>query len=93
MSARGIIYKELGAELITHEELPIGLVITFQDLIDRQAKWIQDLLLFVQFAPDQRTYGALDTTIDDTLTAHNSEGSLLLVSDGSVKHIHNMSFG
>ena len=32
------------------------------------------------------------TTIDDVLKAHNKDGYLIAVSDGSVKHMHQMSF-
>ena len=63
ISAGGKIYSELGAELIIQDELPIGPIITFQDLINNQVKWIRDLLVFVQFAPDPRTYGAMATII------------------------------
>ena len=33
------------------------------------------------------------TTIDGVLKAHNKDGYLIAVSDGSVKHVHQMSFG
>ena len=33
------------------------------------------------------------TTIDDVFKAHNKDGYLIAVSDGSVKHMHQMSFG
>ena len=33
------------------------------------------------------------TTIDDVLTAHDKDVYLIAVSDGSVKHMHQMSFG
>ena len=33
------------------------------------------------------------TTIDDVLKAHDKDGYLIVVSDGSVKHTHQMSFG
>ena len=34
----------------------------------------------------------MDATIDDVLTAHEKEGYLVAVSDGSVKHMYHMSF-
>ena len=33
------------------------------------------------------------TAIDDMLKAHNEDGYLIVVSDGSVKHMHQMIFG
>ena len=33
------------------------------------------------------------TTINGVLKAHNKDGYLIAVSDGSVKHMHQMSFG
>ena len=33
------------------------------------------------------------TTIDDVLKQHDKEGYLIVVSEGSVKHMHQMSFG
>ena len=33
------------------------------------------------------------TIIDDLLKAHNKDGYLIVVSDGSVKHMHQMNFG
>ena len=33
------------------------------------------------------------TTIEDMLKANNEDGYLITVSDGSVKHMHQMSFG
>ena len=35
----------------------------------------------------------MDTTIDDVLTVHDKDGYLVAVSGGSVKHMHQMSFG
>ena len=35
----------------------------------------------------------MDTIFDDILAAHNREGYLVAVSDGSVKNMHQMSFG
>ena len=58
-----------------------------------QAIWIRDLVKFVQFTPDQTKYGKMDTTIDDVLTAHDKDRYLVAVLDGSVKHLHQMSFG
>ena len=40
-----------------------------------------------------KKYNEMDTTIDDVLTTHSKEGYLMAVSDGSVKHMHQMSFG
>ena len=33
------------------------------------------------------------TTIDDVLKAHNENGYLIVISNGSVKHMHQMIFG
>ena len=38
-------------------------------------------------------YNQMATTIDDVLKAHNKDGYLIVISDGSVKHMHQMSFG
>ena len=38
-------------------------------------------------------YNQMATTIEDVLKAHNADGYLIAVSDGSVKHMHRMSFG
>ena len=35
----------------------------------------------------------MDTTIGDVLKANNEDGYLIAVSDGSVKDMHQMSFG
>ena len=35
----------------------------------------------------------METTIDDVLKAHYKDEYLLAVSDGSVRHTHQMSFG
>ena len=35
----------------------------------------------------------MDITIDDVLRAHDKDGHLVAVSDGSVRHTHQMSFG
>ena len=35
----------------------------------------------------------MDTTIHDVLKAHDKDGHLVAVLDGSVKHMHQMSFG
>ena len=38
-------------------------------------------------------YNQMATTIDDVLKVHNIDRYLIAVSDGSVKHMHQMSFG
>ena len=53
---------------------------------------IRDLVKFVQFAPDKQTYNQIDTTIEDVLKANDKDGYLIAVSDGSVRHMHQMSF-
>ena len=65
---------------------------SFEQLLTEQPVWISDLIKFVTFAPDQREYDKMTTTIDDVLRAHNKDGYLIAVSDGSVKHTHQMSF-
>ena len=35
----------------------------------------------------------MEATIKDVLKAHDEDGYLIVVSDGSVKHMHQMSFG
>ena len=58
-----------------------------------QPTWIRDLVKFVQFAPDKQKYNKMEATIEDVLKAHDEDGYLIAVLDGSVKHIHQMSFG
>ena len=38
-------------------------------------------------------YNQMATTVKDVLKARNADGYLIAVSDGSVKHMHQMSFG
>ena len=52
-SAREIVYRELGAELKIKNELILGPVESFKQLLAEQPTWIQDLIKFVQFAPDK----------------------------------------
>ena len=54
--ARGKVYKELGAELKVTEEVTIGPVESFQQLLAEQPRWIRDLVQFVQFSPDKGKY-------------------------------------
>ena len=42
---------------------------------------------------DKHTYNQMETTIEDVLKANDKDGYLIAVSDGSVKHMHQMSFG
>ena len=91
-TARGTVYRELGAELKIDDELPVGLAESFEQLIAEQPAWIRDLVKFVQFAPDKQTYNQMDTTIEDVLKANDKDGYLIVVSDGSVKHMHQMNF-
>ena len=71
----------------------MGPVESFEQLLAEQPAWISDLTKFVTFAPDLRKYDKMTTTIDDVLKAHDKDGYLIAVSDGSVKHTHQMSFG
>lgn len=89
ISASGKLYQVLGAELQEPIQQTKGPNISFEDLLKKQANWIQDLLWYVGFEPDKNIL----TTIDDTIYYHDKERFLLSVLDGSVKHIHNMSFG
>ena len=94
-AVRGTVYKykELGAEIKTDEELPVGPAESFKQLIADQPAWIRDLIKFVQFAPDKQTYNQMDTTIEDILKANDKDGYLIAVSDGPVKHMYQMIFG
>ena len=87
-SAGRKICRELGAELKIDNELPEGPVESFKQLIVDQPAWIKDLIDFVTFAPDQHIYNQMATKIHDVLKAHNEDVYLLVVSDGSVKHLH-----
>ena len=62
-------------------------------MLAEQPRWISDLTKFVAFAPDESKYNRMDTTIDDVLRAHDNDGYLVAVSDRSVRHTHQMSFG
>ena len=90
------MYKELGAELETttiDEDVPIEPAESFEQLLAEQPKWTNDLTKFVTFAPDESKYSKTDIMIDDVLRAHDKEGYLIAVSNGSVQHTHQMSFG
>ena len=87
------MYRELGAELKIDNKLPMGPVESFKQLLAEQPICIRDLVKFVQFAPDKQKYNKMEATIEDVLKAHDEDGYLIAVSDGSVKHMHQMSFG
>ena len=87
------MYRELGAELKIDDELSVGPAESFKQLIVEQPAWIRDFVKFVQFAPDIQTYNQMDTNIEDVLKANNEDEYLIAVSDGPVKHMHQMSFG
>ena len=95
-TAGGGTYKELGAELeitAVDENAPIGAPESFKRLLEEQPRWISDLTKFVSFAADDSKYNCMDITIDDVLRAHDKDGHLVAVSDGSVRNTHEMSFG
>ena len=86
-TAGGKIYKELGVELKTtteDEDVPIGPVESFEQLLAKQPWWISDLTKFVKFVPDERKYNSIDLTINDVLRAHDRDGYLAAVSDGLI---------
>ena len=70
----------------------MGPVESFKQLIVEQPAWIRELVKFVQFAPDKQTYNQMDTTIEDILKANNKDRFLIAVLDGSIKHMHQISF-
>ena len=43
--------------------------------------------------PDKQKYNKMEKTIEDMLKAHDKDGYLIALSDGSVKHMHQMSLG
>ena len=95
-TAGGVTYKELGAELKTtavDENIPIGPAKLFERLLAEQPRWISDPTKFVSFAADESKYNSMDITIDEVLRTHDKDGHLVAVSDGSVRHTHQMSFG
>ena len=53
---------------------------------------MSDLIEFVIFVLDQRKYSQMATTINDVLKPHIKDEYLIAVSDGSVKHMHQISF-
>ena len=67
ISAGGMVYKELGAELKITEALIVGPVESFQQLLAEQPRWIRDLVQFVQFTPDKQKYNKMEKTIEDVL--------------------------
>ena len=87
------MYRELGAELKIDNKLPMGPVESFKQLLAEQPAWIRDFVKFVQFAPDKQTYNQMDITIEGVFKANNKDEYLIAISDGSVKHMHQMSFG
>ena len=52
-TARGTVYRELGAELKIDNELLVGPAESFKQLLVEQPAWIRDLVKFVQFVPDK----------------------------------------
>ena len=89
-------YKELVAEFkitAVDETIPIEPAESFEQLLAEQPRWISDLTKFVSFAADESKYNSMDIPIDDVLWAHDKDGYLVAVSDGSVQHTHQMSFG
>ena len=91
-SARGIMYKESGAELKINDNLIVCPVESFKQLLAKQIRWIWDFVKFVQFAPNKPKYNKMKATIEDVLKAHDEDGCLITVPNGSVKHMHQMSF-
>ena len=86
----GKIYADLTAVLLERpKKEPLGPTITFEAFITQQAPWVQDLLSYVQIRTNDNKTSAVETITK----CHDKEGHLLSVSDGSVKYIHNMSFG
>ena len=65
---------------------------SFKLLLAEQPAWIQDLIKFVQFGSDKHTYNETNITINKILKTNDKDGYLIAVSDGSVKHIHQISF-
>ena len=65
----------------------------FKRLLAEQPRWISNLAKFVSFAADESKYNSMDITIDDVLRAHDKDGYVVAVSDGSVRHTHQISFG
>ena len=82
------MYRELGAEQKIDNELQAGSVEPFKQLIADQPAWIRDLIKFVQFVSDKQAYNQMYTTIKNVRKAHNKDGYLIVVSDGSVKHLN-----
>ena len=68
-------------------------IVVHEQLLAEQPAWISDLTKFVTFALDQRRHDKMVTTIDEVLKAHDKDRYLIAVSDRSVKHTHQMSFG
>ena len=52
-AARGTVYRELGAELKIDDELPVGPVDSFKQLIEDQPAWIRDLIKFFSICTRQ----------------------------------------
>ena len=88
-----MIYRELRAELKINNKLPDRCAKSFEQLIVDQPPCIRYLIEFVIFVPDKHTYNQMATPIDAVLKAHKTDGYLLAVLDGSVNHMHQISFG
>ena len=80
-SARGKVYRKLGAELKIDNDLPKGPVKSFEQLLVDQPAWISDLVKFITFTSDKHKYDKMSTTIEGVLTAHAKNGYLIAVSD------------
>ena len=87
------MYRELRAELKIENKLSVAPVTLFEQLIADQTKRIREFGKFVQFAQDKQTYNQLDTIIQDVVTANGENGYLISLSDGPVRHTHQMSLG
>ena len=62
-AARRTVYRELGAEIKIDNELSVGPVKWFEQLIVDQLQWIRDLIEFVSFESDKWMYNQMATTI------------------------------
>ena len=75
--------------LYIHEELPVGPIESFDWLLASQVTWSRVCTI----RPRPKKYNKMDTTINNLLAVYNKEGYILAVSDGSVKYMHQVSFG
>jgi hypothetical protein len=88
--SNGRVYGGIIGHTITAQPIPQQkLEISWDEVLELQPKWIQDLLVYIHF---YTTSDGTPLTLSNVRESHTKHGYILQVSDGSVM-AHNMSFG